>query len=536
LPAKASLRDLGEHRLRDLTRPEQVYQLTAPGLQPDFPALLSLDALPNNLPLQVTSFVGREHEIAEITELIGKNRIVTLVGSGGVGKTRVSLQVAANLLDGSGDGVWFIELAPLSDGAYIPWTIAQALGLTLPSDTDPIGHLVRALKFKRLLLVLDNCEHLVDSAARVIAAIHRGCPNVHVVASSRQSLGIAGEETFRLPSLETPPDGRALHAVDALRSASIALFVERARAGDKRFELTDNNAAIVADICRRLDGIPLAIELAASRVKLLSPRQLRDRLDERFRVLTGGSRDVLPRQQTLRALIDWSYDLLDVRERALFRRLGVFVNGFSLEGAVAVGGGDGLDELGVFDVLASLVDKSLVLVEPDEDRVRYRLLESTRAYAAEKNEAAGERELLAERDLRYFRDRVLELQDRRNRAGYDAEFDRFVAAELEDIRAALDAGLGGAGMADGAAMLAALGYFWVPAGFDSEGVARGERFLAAVPAHDHVLNARLATTVSINLFMTGKTPAPWNWRGTRSRKRGRAEIVSYSRPHSGCLR
>jgi class 3 adenylate cyclase len=332
LPSQASLRDLGEHRLKDLSRPEYVYQLVGPSLIADFPPLRSLGVLPNNLPSQSTRFIGREVELAAITKLVETNRLVTLVGSGGVGKTRTSLQVAANLLDGSGDGVWFIELAPLSSGDLIPSTVAHAMNLALPADGDQLEHLVRALQKKRALLVFDICEHLIEPAARVISAILRGCREVTTLASSRQGLGIAGETTYRMPPLTTPRDDPAapLSAADAPRYTAIVLFAERARASDNRFALTDENAPIVADICRRLDGIALAIELAAARVKILSPRQLRDKLDERFRVLTGGSRDALPRQQTLRALIDWSHDLLDARERILFRRLGIFVDGFTL--------------------------------------------------------------------------------------------------------------------------------------------------------------------------------------------------------------
>jgi predicted ATPase/class 3 adenylate cyclase len=395
LPAQASLRDLGEHRLKDLARPEYVYQLLAPDLAAEFPPLRSLNTMANNLPLQLTSFVGREAEIEKIAALLGQHRLVTLVGSGGVGKTRTSLQVAANQVDGSGDGVWFVELAPLSSGDSVPATIAHTVGVTL-GDGDPITQLVAALKSKRMLIVFDNCEHLVEAAARVVSALMSGCPQIKIIASSRQALGITGEATFRMPSLPEP--------------SALALFVERAQAVNDRFQLTENDAPIVADICRRLDGIALAIELAAARVKMLSPQQLRNRLDERFRVLTGGGRDRLPRQQTLRALIDWSYDLLDEREQMLFRRLGIFVNGFMLEAAVAVGGGDDLDEFEVFDLVASLAEKLLVMAEPQGSAIRYFLLESTRAYAAEKLTEAGERDRIAGRHLRYFRDWFAQVQ------------------------------------------------------------------------------------------------------------------------------
>jgi predicted ATPase/class 3 adenylate cyclase len=498
LPSQASLRDLGEHRLRDLARPEYVYQLVAPNLSAEFPALRSLDVLPNNLPLALTSFVGREKEIAEITDLIAQHRLVTLVGSGGVGKTRTSLQVAANLLDGSGDGVWFIELAPLASGDYIPSTIAQAIGIALPPEGDPVENLAHMLKRKRALLVFDNCEHLVEPAARMITTLLRGCPQVKLLASSRQGLGIAGEATYRMPSLGFPRegDGPPMTAAGSTKFTAISLFVERARAVDNRFGLTDENAPSIADVCRRLDGIPLAIELAASRVKMFSPQQIRDRLDERFRMLTGGSRDALPRQQTLRALIDWSHDLLDDRERALFRRLGIFVNGFTYEGAVAVGAGEDLDEFELFDLLGSLVDKSLVLAEPQGNAVRYRLLESTRAYASEKLDVAGERELAEARHLRYLRDRFAELWTKKERTARTAEFVEALTAELEDLRYALDAALARSAVAEGAKLLSFIEACWRDLGLDPEGIRRNEQYILALPRSESQLLARLSIALA----------------------------------------
>jgi len=473
LPSQVSLRDLGEHRLKDLSRPEYVYQLIAPDLASEFPALRSLESMAHNLPLQMTSFLGREREVAEITDLLGTNRLVTLVGSGGIGKTRTSLQVAANLLDGSGNGVWFIELAPLASGDYIPAAIAQALGLSLPPEGDALTHLVKTLESWHTLLVLDNCEHLIDGSAKVIWAIIRGCPKVSVLASSRQGLGITGEATYRLPSLavgDTGTDG--LRAAEAAAAPAVALFVERAISADHRFALTDENASTVVEICRRLDGIPLAIELAAARVKILSPRQLRERLDERFRVLTGGNRDVLPRQQTLRALIDWSHDLLDERERMLFRRLGIFINGFTLEAATAVATNDDLDELDLFDVLASLVDKSLVLAEPDGESLRYRMLESTRAYAHEKLNAADETRERALRHLLHLRNRFVDERERLNRTGRKEPIERHVAIELEDVRAALDWGMASGKAILAGELLAAIGTVWRAVALAGEGYER----------------------------------------------------------------
>jgi predicted ATPase/class 3 adenylate cyclase len=506
LPARATLRNLGEHRLRDLARPEQVYQLLAPGIRDDFPALRSLNELPNNLPQQLKSFVGRQTEVAEITSLVNRHRLVTLVGSGGVGKTRTALQVAANLLDTSHDGVWFIELAPLGHGDFIPSTIAQVLGIRLSAEDDSVASLARALKSMQLLLVLDNCEHLVEPAAHLISTILHDCSKVKVLASSRQGLGIEGEQTYRMPSLEIPQvdESHVLAAAAAIRSEAIALFVDRALAVDKRFTLTDENAPAVADICRRLDGIPLAIELAASRIKMLSPRQLRDRLDERFQVLTGGSRDVLPRQQTLRALIGWSHDLMDERERALFRRLGMFRSGFTIEGAVAVASDTEFDELNVFDMLASLVDKSLVLAEPNEDSLRYRLLESTRMYALEKLSASGERDMVSGHHLRYLRDRFADIRRRAEQTARQVELYAAFTFELDDVRAALDAALSGGDVVVGGALLAAIGRSWETIGLMREGIARNEAVIAALPPNESLVLAMMSTTLTDLLRRTGQ--------------------------------
>ena len=427
LPPRCSLLDLGKHRLKDLAQPERVHQLVAPDLMQVFPALLSLDRLSDNLPAQLTSLVGREDDVAEITALMKGHRLVTLTGSGGVGKTRASLQVAANLIGGFGDGVWLIELAPLAGAGYVATTCAQVLGLTLAIEGDPVQNLARALKGKEMLLVFDSCEHVVEAVAHVLAAILRGCPGVTVLASSRQSLGIEGEASYRIPSLP--------------ERASVALFTERARDADLRFALTNANASAVADICRLLDGIPLAIELAAARMKVLSAKDLLERLDQRFRVLTGGDRSALPRHQTMRALIDWSYDLLEERERTLFRRLGIFINGFTLQGAVTLASGKNIDELDVFDLLASLVDKSLVLAELRDDAMRYRLLESTRAYALEKLSDGGERDLAARRHLRYLGYRFKQLRAQWEQFPRSADIISTLQTELEDVRSALDCAL-----------------------------------------------------------------------------------------------
>ena len=437
MPPQFSLRELGAHRLKDLAQPERVYQLVAPQLIEEFPALRSVDAFSNNLPLQLTSFVGREHELAEIKRLLESHRLVTLVGTGGAGKTRCALHVGADLLEGFSDGVWLVDLAPISDASVVSAEIARALGVREEPYRPLLDTLQSYLKGRRLLLTLDNCEHVIAEARNVVVAILRGCPDVRILATSRESLGVGGECVFRLPSLAVPPAGEAVTVQWALGYDAVALFTERALAGNARFEITDENAAHVTEICRRLDGIPLAIELAAARVKVLSPQQLAQKLDARFRVLTGGDRSALPRQQTLRATIDWSFDLLGERERALFRRLSIFAGGCSLQAATAICSGEGMDEWEVLDSISSLVDKSLVVVESFGDEQRYRMLVSIREYGLERLAEAAEGEAIAAKHARFYATFVQELRPL-VRALDDAEWRRSVLTEFDNLRAAIE--------------------------------------------------------------------------------------------------
>lgn len=388
LPGGASLVDLGMRRLKDLMQPEHVWQVSIAGLRSDFAPLTSLDARPNNLPVQSTALLGRERELISAKHLVASHRLVTISGAGGVGKTRFALQLGADLIDHYERGVWFADLSPISESSLAPSAIAQALEVTQAGDAIE-SSLLRSLKHKELLLILDNCEHVLEAVAPLADAILRACPRVRILTTSRQPLDVVGEFVHRLSSLSVPD--------------ATALFVERATAADSRFSLTDDNAPILADICRRLDGIPLAIELAAARVKVLTLPNLAKRLDERFKILTGGSRTALPRQKTLGALIDWSYGLLDEDEQTLFKRLGVFAGGFTLAAATAVCSADGTDETAILDLLTSLTDKSLILADTSGDGERYRLLESTRAYALEKLSEAGARDRLARRHAAYFR-------------------------------------------------------------------------------------------------------------------------------------
>jgi predicted ATPase/class 3 adenylate cyclase len=391
LPPGVSLRDLGEHKLKDVYRREHVYQLAAPDLLDDFPPLRSSNAFPNNLPYQLTSFFGRDPNIAEIKRLFEDARLVTLVGTGGIGKTRCALQVGAEMLHAFTQGVWLVELASVGDPQFVASALASAIRAHESPDRALPDVIVGFLKYRRLLLILDNCEHVVEQVAVLTDAILRSCEGVAILSTSREPIGIQGEKVYHVPPLSAPPGDRSLDAAEAMQYGAVALFVARARAVNHGFRLTDDIAPVVAHICRRLDGIALAIELAAARVKVLSVRELDDRLDERFRILTGGSRTSLHRQQTMRALIDWSYDLLSDQERALFRRLAVFANGFTLDAATAVGAEAATDELEILDLLAALVDKSLVVVEPDHRELpRYRLLESLREYGRQRLFEHGE--------------------------------------------------------------------------------------------------------------------------------------------------
>jgi predicted ATPase/class 3 adenylate cyclase len=406
LPSEIMLRDLGERRLKDLRQPERIFQLVVHDLPDNFPPLRSLEVLPNNLPAQVTSFVGREREMAEIKRLLPSTRLLTLTGSGGTGKTRLSIHVAADLLDQFPHGVWLVELSTVSDPALIAETIINAVGIREVPDRSPLATLVEALRTRQLLLVLDNCEHLVADCAQVVAALLRGCPKLKVIASSREALNTEGETIWALAPLSMPDFRRDEPLLDAGQIGqleAVQLFVERARAVRPDFQLTSENSALVAQICWRLDGLPLAIELAAARVKLLPLAQVLERLDDRFRLLTGGSRSALPRQQTLGALIDWSYDLLSEPERMLLRRLSVFVAGRTLEMAEAVCAVDGLDRRDIFDLLCSLADKSLLVTETAKGgETRYTMLESIWDYADEKLLQHDEGPKFARRHLDYF--------------------------------------------------------------------------------------------------------------------------------------
>jgi predicted ATPase/class 3 adenylate cyclase len=433
LPEHVRLRDLGEHRLRDLETLERVFQLQAPDLPADFPTLRSLDARPNNLPAQLTRFVGRAQEVADLKQALTQTRLLTLAGSGGVGKTRLSLQIAAETLELFPDGVWIVELAAISDGELVAAHTAQVLEAPVSGTRPVLQSVLSALRYKTALLIFDSCEHLLTPVSTLIDEVLRNCPNVKLLATTQQALDIDGETVHHVGTLDVPPP-TVETAAEAARYSAVQLFTDRAQAASSRFALTDQNASIVANICRRVDGIALAIELAAPQVALLCPRQLEEKLNERFKFLTRGKRTALPRQQTLRALFDWSYDLLDERERRLFRRLAAFSGGWDLDGLSAICGDDTED---AFDLLASLVAKSLVLADPFDDVERYRLLGSTREYARELLLASEDAQTGLHRHAVHYRAHVgsaLPLVESMDDDGWQ----RIIGLELDNIRAALD--------------------------------------------------------------------------------------------------
>jgi diguanylate cyclase (GGDEF)-like protein len=357
----------------------------------------------NNLPQQHTRLIGRVTEVSEITELLEESPLVTLQACGGAGKTRISVAIATELSGTFPDGTWFVDLARVTDPALIPGTIGSLFRLEITPGQNAARLLARALAAKNTLLVFDNCEHVLEATAEVATALLETCSGVRILATSREPLGIRGETVYRLPLLAVPPSELPLDAEQAADYDAVALFVERAKAAKRDFRMTDENAATVGAIVRQLDGIALAIELAAARVSVISVGEIAKRLGERFRLLKGGDRTALPRQQTMRALIDWSYDLLSLEEQLAFRRLSVFVGGWTLDAMSEICAGVELDEDEVFDLLGGLVRKSLVVDTIDDSTSRYRLLESVREYAAEKLEADGESDVLHRRHAQYYR-------------------------------------------------------------------------------------------------------------------------------------
>ena len=400
LPDGAELIDLGEHRLRDLGSPTRVFQLIRGGRREDFPPLRSMDAFPGNLPAQVSSFIGREADVARVVGALNESRVATITGVGGVGKTRLAVQVAADLLPRYRDGAWLVELAPVRDATGVGEAVAAAFHMSHIGGQSSEDSLVEMLAAKQLLMVLDNCEHLLGSASRLVSRIETSCPGVAVLVTSREGLAIDGEQLIALPPLNA---GSAGDDIDQLvQTDAVNLFVERARRVKADFAVTKSNSLAVVEICQRLDGVPLAIELAAARVIALSPDDLLARLDRRFKVLAGGRRGAVGRHATLRAAIDWSYELLDPAEQALLARMAVFSGGCTLEAIEHVCSGGPVDLDDVIDLVTSLVSRSLVIADDSAGSTRYRLLETIREYGEDRLAEQGETDALVLAHARFY--------------------------------------------------------------------------------------------------------------------------------------
>ncbi|HEY9525766.1 MAG TPA: adenylate/guanylate cyclase domain-containing protein [Anaerolineales bacterium] len=471
LPGGTTLLDMGEHHLKDVLHPLHIYQVVVTDLRTRFPPLRTQESFPHNLPIPLTSFIGRAREIADARQLLSNAHLLTLVGPGGTGKTRLSLQLAADRLPSFTDGVWFIELAPLVDPLLVPQMIAAVFELRELQNIPTLEIVTDYLRAKEILLILDNCEHLIAACAGLSDHLLRSCPRLKILASSREALGIAGETVYHVPPLSLP-DPAHVTPEALLDSEAARLFLERASAVQSNFHLTDQNASAVARICHRLDGIPLALELAAARVAVFSAEEIAAHLEDRFKLLTGGNRAALPRHQTLRALIDWSYDLLSPEEQILFRRLSVFSGGWTLEAAehICAGGEQDAARIAaedILDLLSGLVRKSLVMVEQAET-TRYRLLETIRHYASETLLHAGESETWQNRHLDFFLQLAEQAGENMN-GPQEMDWVNRLEAEYGNLRAAmewsqknnLEAALRFGG---------ALAMFWVWRGYSLEGL------------------------------------------------------------------
>ena len=501
LPDGVRLKDLGPHRLADAGRPEQVFQLQAEGLPAAFPPLRTVrdPKLLHNLPAQVSSFIGRDAELAEVRRLAGGSRLVTLTGAGGAGKTRLALQAAAELLDGTGDGVWFADLATLEDPDLVAVTVLNVLGVREEPGRPALDTVVEAVGGRSLLVLLDNCEHVIGACAKLADALLRRCPNLALLATSREPLGIDGERVYRVPSMGIPAEGDDAWTIRA--SEAVRLLEDRAAAQGAPLARGDPAAELAGRICRRLDGIPLAVELAAARLRAVTLAELDARLDERFAILTGGSRAALPRQQTLRAMVDWSWELLTAAEQAVLARLSVFAGGFDLVAAEAVAAGQEVSPGGVVGHLGALVDKSLVQFD-DAGLARYRLLETVRQYAAGRLDAQGPAAAGAARIA--HRDYYLALAEAAapRLAGPDqaAWLDK-LDAELGNLRAAIAVSLTEADPEPGLRLAASLREFWLARGHSAEGAGVLQPLLAAPLAQEATLLRGRALGAAADLLL-----------------------------------
>ena len=468
LPADAWLTDLGTHELRGVARPERVVQLCHPDLRNDFPPLNTAKSVATQyLPRQFTSFIGRGPQLIEVGKLLAHNRLVTLTGAGGSGKTRLGVELANQVAGDYAEGVWYVDLAPITDPAMVPVAVARALGLPDQPGHSTMDTLLRFVRDRKLLVVLDNCEHLLDACAELVVALLGGALEFTLLATSREPIGAPGEATWRVPSLSVADE-------------AIELFADRARLAQASFAVTGDNVAAVTEICRRLDGMPLAIELAAARVRALSVAEILDSLHDRFRLLTGGARTAVRRQQTLRASVDWSHALLTQPERVLFRRLAVFFGGFDLDAALGVAGGGDVERYQALDLLTLLVDKSLVVAENTGGRTRYRLLETVRQYALEKLGESGEADAIRSRHRDYYISMAAAL-DAPAGSDYERRLEQ-AEIEIDNLRAAFGWSRENSAIEPALALASSLQPLWLGRGRLREGLAWFDTALADLDA------------------------------------------------------
>ena len=477
LPADTWLTDLGSHLLRDLPRPERVVQLCHPDLVNEFPPLRVAKAvISQRLPAQLTSFVGRNTELSQVSTLLSENRLLTLTGAGGAGKTRLAIELAGQLAGEFSDGVWYVDLAPLTGPELVPITAARAFGLPDQPGRSTMDTLTRFVADRQMLVVLDNCEHLLDASAALVDSLLATAAGLTLLTTSREPIGVPGEVSWRVPSL-------------SLRDEAVELFADRARRARPDFAVTDDNAATVGEICRRLDGLPLAIELAAARVRALSLAEILDSLHDRFRLLTGGARTAVRRQQTLRASVDWSHALLTEPERVLFRRLAAFMDGFDLDAAQAVAGGGDVQRYQVLDQLSLLVDKSLVVADDSQGRTRYRLLETVRQYAQEKLGESGEADAVRSCHRDYYTS-LAAAADAPAGSDYEQRLDQ-AEMEIDNLRAAFGWSRENSDIEPALALASSLQPLWLARGRPREGLA----WFDAILTHKVAQDAEVAAAV-----------------------------------------
>lgn len=501
-----TFRDLGERRLKDMIQPLRLYQICADDLPSEFPPLKTLDERPNNLPVQLTNFIGREKEIAEVKYLLTKTRLLTLTGPGGTGKTRLSLQVGADIIDEFSSGVMLVELAPVSDPDLVALTIARTLGINELPNQDTETVIVDYLKNREMLIILDNCEHLIDTCAKITEKLLQKCPKLKIIATSREALRSDGEITHKVLSLDHPEPDEKCTLIQLTQYEAVRLFIERALAVNPGFRVNNENAPALAQICHQLDGIPLAIELAAVRINVLSVEKIREKLNDRFKLLTGGRRTALPRQQTLKALIDWSYDLLNEKEKILLQRLSVFSGGWTLEAAEEICIDDKIESYDIIDIQTTLMDKSLINSVEKTGMIRFYLLETIKQYAEEK---LCESTDLKNKHLNYFR-KLSDHEKMRLNGINQTEWIRLTEADYDNIRSAIQYASEN-NPQEAFIILSDMTNYWSIKGFFQEGLQTCQKVLNNNPGEVGIFKARVLYSAGLLSYGLGYSAEAENY-------------------------